>query len=214
MSEDAMTPDMHAVQNQVPAQLMTMIRSKKKTAPSLVDATDSGSGCSKKASVANLAPYLLPFFNNGSVLELPKTESRDFRHRTQLSGDWGGLRSELARHGFFFDLYSTSACQNPASTGLKTGSVNAKHPSFRIVFRPEPRRELQCRLAHPVKTLGLLAPHPAIFDLESTLNTPANLQARVHRRTPGANRSLHSLQQLPKSLRRPLAGLCSHWRPS
>ena len=45
----------------------------------------------------------------------------DFFHRTQLSGDWGGLRTKLARRGYFFDLYTTGAYQDVASGGLKTG---------------------------------------------------------------------------------------------
>jgi hypothetical protein len=40
-----------------------------------------------------------------------------------LSGDWGGLRTNLARHGFFLDLYSTSAYQDVTSGGLKTGGA-------------------------------------------------------------------------------------------
>ena len=76
----------------------------------------------EKVSLANLAPFLLPYFNNGPVFGLPGTEVGDFRRRTQLSGDWGGLRTDLARHGFFFDLYSMSAYQDVASGGLKTGS--------------------------------------------------------------------------------------------
>ena len=75
----------------------------------------------EKVSPANLAPFLLPYFNNGPVFGLPGTEVGDFRRRTQLSSDWGGLRTDLARHGFFFDLYSMSAYQDVASGGLKTG---------------------------------------------------------------------------------------------
>jgi hypothetical protein len=94
-----------------------------KTTPSSSGAADSwGPVPTKKPSVANLAPSLLPFFNNGPVFGLPGTNSKDFRYRTQLSGDWGGLRTDMAHHGFFLDLYSTSAYQDVASGGLKTGS--------------------------------------------------------------------------------------------
>jgi porin len=97
---------------------------KEKNTPSRANAADPwGPVPTRKASLANLAPYLLPYFNNGPVFGLPGTDSRDFRYRTQLSGDWGGLRTDLARHGFFFDLYSTSAYQDVASGGLKTGSA-------------------------------------------------------------------------------------------
>jgi hypothetical protein len=75
----------------------------------------------KKKSLANLAPLLLPYFNNGPVFGLPGTETGDFWHRTQLTGDWGGLRMEMAKHGLFFDMYSTTAYQNVNSGGLKTG---------------------------------------------------------------------------------------------
>src|SRR6185503_1929276 len=55
-----------------------------------------GSVPTEKASVANVAPALLPYFNNGPVFGLPGTEVGDFRHGTQLSGDWGGIRTDLA----------------------------------------------------------------------------------------------------------------------
>jgi porin len=77
----------------------------------------------EKASVANLAPVLLRFFNNGTVFGLPGTEVGDFWHRTELTGDWGGVRTDLARHGVFIDLYCTSTYQNVMSGGLKTGSA-------------------------------------------------------------------------------------------
>jgi porin len=79
----------------------------------------------QKASVATLAPALLPYFNNGPVFGLPGTEAGGFRRRTQLTGDWGGRRTELARRGWFLDLYSTSAYQNVASGGLTTGMNTA-----------------------------------------------------------------------------------------
>ena len=80
------------------------------------------SGPTKKASLTNLAPALLPYFNNGPVFGLPGTVTGNFWDRTQLGGDLGGVRTDLARHGLFFDLYSTSAYQDVASGGLKTGS--------------------------------------------------------------------------------------------
>jgi hypothetical protein len=65
---------------------------------------------------------LLPFFNNGPVFGVPGTEGGDLWNRTQLTGDWGGARTDLAAHGFFFDLYTTSTYQDVTSGGLKTGS--------------------------------------------------------------------------------------------
>src|SRR3989475_3271709 len=85
-------------------------------------APDWGPVQTDKASLANLSPVLLPFFNNGPVFGLPGTVVGDFWQNTQVTGDWGGFRTSLAEHGIFFDLYSTSAYQDVASGGLKTGS--------------------------------------------------------------------------------------------
>ena len=72
-------------------------------------------------SLANAAPVLLPFFNNGPVYGLPGTVLGDFWDRTQLTGDWGGRRTDLARRGVFFDVYTTSAYQDVTSGGLTPG---------------------------------------------------------------------------------------------
>src|SRR5438477_6982096 len=91
--------------------------------PGAAQATsDWGPVQTDKASIANLSPVLLPFFNNGPVFGLPGTVVGDFWQNTQLTGDWGGFRTSLAEHGIFFNLYSTSAYQDVASGGLKTGS--------------------------------------------------------------------------------------------
>jgi len=75
-----------------------------------------------KKSFANMAPVLLPFFNNGPVFGLPGTVvDGGFWNNTQLTGDWGGRRTELARNGFFFDVYTTSAYQDLMSGGLDPG---------------------------------------------------------------------------------------------
>lgn len=74
-----------------------------------------------KISLVNVAPILLPFFNNGAVFGIPGTVTGDFWSRTQVTGDWGGLRTTLANMGVFVDVYSTSAFQNVTSGGLKTG---------------------------------------------------------------------------------------------
>jgi porin len=76
-----------------------------------------------KESIANLAPALLPFFNNGPVFGLPGTVTGDFWDQTQLTGDWDGVRTEMTRRGLFIDLYSTSAYQDVTSGGLKTGTA-------------------------------------------------------------------------------------------
>ena len=73
-------------------------------------------------SLANAAPVLLPFFNNGPVFGLPGTVANaGFWNNTQLTGDWGGRRTELARNGYFFDVYTTSAYQDLMSGGLDPG---------------------------------------------------------------------------------------------
>jgi porin len=104
----------------------------KPTFPSATTADPWGPVPTKKASIANLAPQFLPFLNNGPVFGMPGTDAGDFRHRTQLSGDWGGLRTDLARHGFFFDLYTTSAYQDVASGGLKTGGASIQNTQLSI----------------------------------------------------------------------------------
>jgi hypothetical protein len=86
----------------------------------------------RKTSLANVEPALLPYLNNGPVFGLPGTEVGDFWHRTQLSGDWGGARTDLARHGFFFDLYSTSTYQNVTAGGIKTGSAFLQNTQLSI----------------------------------------------------------------------------------
>ena len=92
-------------------------------APVSTGQQDWGPVPTDKASIANLAPGLLPFFNYGPVFGLPGTVVGDFWSNTQLTGDWGGLRTQLARGGVFVDLYTTSTYQNVTSGGLKTGSA-------------------------------------------------------------------------------------------
>jgi porin len=84
------------------------------------------------ASLVDAAPFLLPYFNNGPVFSLPGTVGGDLRHRTQLTGDWGGLRTDLVRHGWFFDLYSTGAYQDVTRGGLKTGSAFVQNTQLSI----------------------------------------------------------------------------------
>ena len=73
-------------------------------------------------SLANAAPVLLPFFNNAPVFGLPGTvANQGIWNNTQISGDWGGRRTDLARNGYFFDVYTTSAYQDLMSGGLDPG---------------------------------------------------------------------------------------------
>ena len=77
----------HAAQNEIANPTCDNDPIKETTTPSGTNAADSwGPVPTKKASLANLAPYLLPYFNNGPVFGLPGTDSRDFRYRTQLAG--------------------------------------------------------------------------------------------------------------------------------
>jgi hypothetical protein len=132
-AENAMKPDVHAAQNQIANPTDDNDPTEEQTTSSRATATDSwGPVATKNASIANLAPVFLPFFNNGPVFGLPGTEVGDFRHRSQLSGDWGGIRTDLARHGVFFDLYSTSAYQDVASGGLKTGNTSVQNTQLSI----------------------------------------------------------------------------------
>src|SRR6266403_2212623 len=86
----------------------------------------------KDVSLVNLSPFFLPYFNNGPVFGLPGTVVGDFTERTQLTGDWGSVRTKLARRGYFIDLYSTSAYQDVASGGLKTGSAFMQNTQLSI----------------------------------------------------------------------------------
>jgi hypothetical protein len=54
-----------------------------------------------------------------SGLWAPGTVVGDFWQRTQVTGDWGGPRTDLARQGPFFDLYTTSTYQGVTSGGIK-----------------------------------------------------------------------------------------------
>jgi len=85
-----------------------------------------------QVSIATVAPGLLTFFNNAPVFGLPGTVSGDFWNRTQLTGDWGGVRTDLVQRGFFFDLYSTTALQDVTSGGLKTGTAVVQNTQLSI----------------------------------------------------------------------------------
>ena len=86
-----------------------------------------------KLSLVNIAPVLLPYFNNGPVFGVPGTVLGDFWHRTQVTGDWGGVRTELARHGLFIDVYTTSTFQDVTSGGLKTGDFLCRTSRHRSI---------------------------------------------------------------------------------
>src|SRR5260370_20020175 len=86
----------------------------------------------KHASLANGTPLLLPYVNNGPVFGLPGTDVSDFWHRTQLSGDWGGARTDLGRPGFFFYRYSTSPYQSVTAGDPKNSSHFGQNSALSI----------------------------------------------------------------------------------
>ncbi|ATN36989.1 hypothetical protein ACO34A_24785 (plasmid) [Rhizobium sp. ACO-34A] len=75
---------------------------------------------SESLSLVNLAPAVVAFFNNAPAFGLPGTVTGDITERTQLTGDWGGVRTDWARRGLFVDLYTTSTYQS-ISGGLEEG---------------------------------------------------------------------------------------------
>lgn len=76
---------------------------------------------SSRISLVDVAPVLLPYFNNAPAFGTPGTRTGAPSERTQLAGDWNGARAELARRGVFLDVYTTSAYSNVNSGGLETG---------------------------------------------------------------------------------------------
>ena len=94
-------------------------------------------GSASPRSLVDASPNLLPLFNNGPVFGLPGTIDGDFWRRTQLIGDPGCKRSDLARRGVFIDMYATSAYQNVTSGGLKTGSSILQNTQLSISLDTE-----------------------------------------------------------------------------
>ena len=73
-------------------------------------------------SLANVAPGVYSYFNDGAVFGLPGTRVGSITERTQLTNDWGGLRTKWARKGVFLNLYNTTAYQQ-VSGGLDPGDA-------------------------------------------------------------------------------------------
>ena len=128
-----MKPDVRAAQNQIATQLMTMIRAKKKPRlPARLQMTLGAQFQRKKLLLLIWHPSSCHTSTTDPCLGCQEPKREIFVDRTQLSGDWGGLRTDLARHGFFFDLYSTSAYQDVASGGLKTGNTSIQNTQLSI----------------------------------------------------------------------------------
>lgn len=73
-------------------------------------------------SLATVAPGVYSWFNDGLVFGLEGTQTGSIRERTQLTNDWGGLRSRWAESGVFLNLYNTVAYQN-VTGGLNPGDA-------------------------------------------------------------------------------------------
>jgi len=73
-------------------------------------------------SLANVAPGVYSYFNDGAVFGLPGTRVGSITERTQLTNDWGGTRTKWARNGVFWNLYNTTAYQQ-ISGGLTPGDA-------------------------------------------------------------------------------------------
>lgn len=82
---------------------------------------------SSRISLVDVAPVLLPYFNNAPTFGTPGTRTGALSERTQLTGDWNGTRTEWARRGVFLDVYTTSAYSNVNSGGLETGDWFAQN---------------------------------------------------------------------------------------
>jgi hypothetical protein len=85
-------------------------------------------------SLINAAPLLLPYVNNAPSFGVPGTVVGNFWERTQVTGDWGGIRTDLARRGMFIDIFTTTTYQNVTSGGIKTDDAiwNNTQMSFNI----------------------------------------------------------------------------------
>lgn len=83
---------------------------------------DFGPVSASHLSLANVAPGVYSWFNDGAVFGLPGTQIGGIRERTHLTGDWGGVRTEWARRGVFVNLYNTAAYQE-VWNGLNSGSA-------------------------------------------------------------------------------------------
>jgi len=83
---------------------------------------DFGPVDTKYISLANVAPSVFAWFNDGAVFGLPGTRVGGITERTQLTNDWGGLRTKLSRKGVFLNVYNTTAYQQ-LTGGLTPGGA-------------------------------------------------------------------------------------------
>ncbi len=93
-----------------------------KTGPAMSAPLEFGPVDAPKLSIANVAPGVYSWFNDGLVFGLPGTRTGSLGERTHLTDDWGGLRTKWAENGVFLSLFNTTAYQY-VSGGLNSGDA-------------------------------------------------------------------------------------------
>lgn len=84
-------------------------------------------------SLAKSAPQLLYLVNHSPyVYGLPGTVDGDISNRTQLFGDWNGIRECWANRGIYFDVYSTTNFQGIFSGGVKKAGIFSQSTDFTL----------------------------------------------------------------------------------
>src|SRR5262249_48129754 len=58
-----------------------------------------------------------------SIIQKLPDYSGDFLHREYMTGDWGGVRTDLAEHGVLFELSATQILQGNAHGGKDTNDA-------------------------------------------------------------------------------------------
>ena len=72
--------------------------------------------------LAGLIVLISPDLARAQPYEVPETWGGDIWSRPRLTGDWGGLRDELAKMGVVFDVDLLGTPQDVVSGGRSTGS--------------------------------------------------------------------------------------------
>ena len=66
------------------------------------------------------------------LLEVPKTYAGDLWSRPRLTGDWFGVRDELATRGIWLDVDWVQVLQGVGSGGRDTGVKYGRHVDYRL----------------------------------------------------------------------------------
>ncbi|MGK7910430.1 MAG: carbohydrate porin [Synechococcus sp.] len=77
--------------------------------PEAVPAEELATGPLSLVDIAPATPLLLR--HNQFVFGTPTTSAGDITSRTQITGDWNGVRQQAVDRGVFFDVYSTTIFQ-------------------------------------------------------------------------------------------------------